>query len=120
LYRKHLLDLRGLGVRDFGFFGEDLWILAGPTMALDGPVALYRWRTPFAVDKPGDTLTREGARLKLELMLPFGTGKDHAESFALFERTGAAASEVLVIHDSPSKARLPGDTAIALDVYALP
>ena len=37
-YRKHALDLGGLGVRDLCPDGDDLLVLAGPTMALSGPV----------------------------------------------------------------------------------
>src|SRR4030095_377034 len=33
-YRKHLLDLGGLGVRDLCPDGDDLLVLAGPSMAL--------------------------------------------------------------------------------------
>ena len=43
-YRKHVLDLDGLGVRDLCPDGDDLLVLAGPTMDLDGPVRVYRWR----------------------------------------------------------------------------
>ena len=35
-YRKHLLELGGLGIRDLCVDGDDLLILAGPTMDLDG------------------------------------------------------------------------------------
>ena len=40
---KHFLDLGGLGVRDLSVDGDDLIVLAGPTMLLDGPVRLLRW-----------------------------------------------------------------------------
>ncbi len=43
-YRKHLLDLGGLGVRDLCPDGADLLVLAGPSMALSGPVRVHRWR----------------------------------------------------------------------------
>jgi hypothetical protein len=36
-YRKHLLDTRGLGIRDMRFDGDDLLLLVGPTMSLEGP-----------------------------------------------------------------------------------
>ena len=39
-----LLQLDGLGVRDIAIHEKDLYILAGPTMDLDGPVFIYRWR----------------------------------------------------------------------------
>jgi hypothetical protein len=125
LYRKHFLDLEGLGVRDLGCYDGDLWILAGPTMAPSGPVALHRWREPFSGDTKGDTLTRNascdaGGTLERQLLLPFGGGKDHAESFALLGSAGAVPREVLVLHDSPSKHRLHGDTEIHGDVFVLP
>jgi len=43
-YRKQFLDLGGLGVRDLCRDGDDVLVLAGPTMDLDGPVRVYRWR----------------------------------------------------------------------------
>ena len=44
LIRKHFLPLDGLGVRDLHFCGDDLFILAGPTMALDGEIRIYKWQ----------------------------------------------------------------------------
>jgi hypothetical protein len=41
-YRKHFLDMDGLGVRDLTRHGDDLLILAGPTMLLDGPSRILR------------------------------------------------------------------------------
>src|SRR4030095_8201482 len=62
-YRKHVLDLDGLGVRDLCPDGDDLLVRAGPTMDLDGPVRIYRWRGACRVDMPavvrGGVLTRE-------------------------------------------------------------
>ncbi len=43
-YRKHFLDLAGLAARELSFQGPDLLVLAGPTMVLDGPQVLYRWK----------------------------------------------------------------------------
>lgn len=120
-YRKHFLDLGGLGVRDLAFFGEDLWILAGPTMALDGPVALYRWRAPFAASESGDTLTRSNdKRLRRELLLPFGDGDDHAEAFALLNDGASGAPSVMVVYDSPSPRRLEGTAGVFADLFVLP
>lgn len=121
VYRKHFLDLGGLGVRDLAFFGEDLWILAGPTMALDGPVALYRWRAPFTGPESGDTLTRgDGERLRRELLLPFGDGTDHAEAFALLTDGAGGTPSVMVVYDSPSPRRLEGTAGVSADLFALP
>jgi hypothetical protein len=119
-YRKHFLDLAGLGVRDLELVGEDLWILAGPTMALDGPVALFRWRTPFAGPESGDTITHDkGDRLRCELLLPFGKGKDHAESFALLDKGTGVVPKLMVVYDSPDDERLVDPAAVKVDVFEI-
>ena len=43
LMRKHFLQLDGLGVRDLHFCGDDLYILAGPTMVLNGDIRIFKW-----------------------------------------------------------------------------
>ena len=115
-YRKHVLDLDGLGVRDLCPAGDDLLVLAGPTMALDGPVRIYRWHgAARAAEQPevvrGDLLTRE-------LELTYGEGDDHAEGLAVL---GAPADgRLLVVYDSPAAARLTDDGAVIADVIRLP
>jgi hypothetical protein len=42
LMRKHFLQLDGLGVRDLHFCGDDLYILAGPTMVLNGDIRIFK------------------------------------------------------------------------------
>lgn len=114
-YRKHLLDLDGLGVRDLCPHGEDLLVLAGPTMDLDGPVRVYRWRGAYRVEEP---LVVRGADLTRVLDLPYGDGDDHAEGIGLVgspDRPG-----LLVVYDSPAKDRLTGDGAVLADVVQLP
>ena len=113
-YRKHVLRLGGLGVRDLCPHGDDLLVLAGPTMDLDGPVRVVRWHGALRADTPqvvrGDLLTRE-------LDLPYGNGCDHAEGISLL---GAAdGRSLLVVYDSPSPARLTDDGVLA-DVVRLP
>jgi hypothetical protein len=53
-HQLHFLDLGGLAVRDLALLpgGNDVLILAGPTMTLAGPCLLYRWREPFRSDAP--------------------------------------------------------------------
>ncbi|HEX2075131.1 MAG TPA: GNAT family N-acetyltransferase [Geodermatophilus sp.] len=115
LYRKHVLRLRGLGVRDLCPHGDDLLVLAGPTMELDGPVHVFRWHGALQADTPqvvrGDLLTRE-------LELPYGDGCDHAEGIGVL---GPADSpRLLVVYDSPSPARLTDDGSVLADVVRLP
>lgn len=116
-YRKHFLDLGGLGIRELAFDGDDLLILAGPTMDLDGPVTLHRWRNAAAIDE-AQLVPR--ADLTLELRIPYGDGTDHAEGIARVERPGAPPL-LLVVYDSPSaKARLlDGGRTVLADLFEL-
>ena len=43
-YLRHFLDLGGLGIRDLCFHGNDLLVLAGPTMPIDYPAMVFAWR----------------------------------------------------------------------------
>jgi hypothetical protein len=111
-YRKHVLDLRGLGVRDLCPHGDDLLVLAGPSMDLDGPVHVVRWHGALRTDGPqvvrGDLLTRE-------LDLSYGEGTDHAEGIGLL-----GPARLLVVHDSPSPERLLPGGGVLADVVRLP
>jgi hypothetical protein len=114
-YRKHALRLDGLGIRDLCPHGDDLLVLAGPTMDLDGPVHVFRWHGALQADTPqvvrGDLLTQE-------LDLPYGAGCDHAEGIGLLCPDDDA--RLLVVYDSPSQIRLTGDGAVLADVVRLP
>lgn len=114
-YRKHFVDLDGLGIRELTFDGEDLVILAGPTMDLDGPVAVWRWTDALSVTQE-TVIPRD--RLVPLLNLPYGKGDDHAEGIACVRRDGAPPA-LLVVYDSPSKARLHGAGTTA-DLFTLP
>ncbi|MGY1743628.1 MULTISPECIES: DUF3616 domain-containing protein [unclassified Blastococcus] len=113
-YRTHVLRLDGLGVRDLCPHGEDLLVLAGPTMDLDGPVRVYRWHGALAAQAPqvvrGELLTREVA-------LPHGEGDDHAEGIGLL---GDDGSRLLVVYDSPAPGRLDDAGGVLADVVRLP
>lgn len=52
--RFHLLDLQGFGVRDLEWRGDDLLILAGPTMTRQGESALFRWDSAWNAIAAGD------------------------------------------------------------------
>ncbi|TFY96451.1 DUF3616 domain-containing protein [Ramlibacter rhizophilus] len=115
--RKHFLDLSGLGVRDLCLQGEDLLVLAGPTMDLDGPVRVLRWRDALRCDEASVVAA---SQLQVLLDLPYGTGCDHAEGMTLLRRSQDAAVALLVVHDSPDPARQPGRNSLRADVFALP
>jgi hypothetical protein len=105
-YRKHFLQLGGLGIRDLCVQGSDLLILAGPTMELDGPVAVFRWRGGACPDEEG--LVKN---LTPVIEVPYGQGnnqeKDHAEGMTLFAPEGGNDCSVLIVYDSAAPDREP-------------
>ncbi|TDD29063.1 DUF3616 domain-containing protein [Actinomadura sp. KC06] len=115
LYRTHFLDLRGLGIRDLCPHGDDLLVLTGPSMDLDGPVQVVRWRNAAKADA-AEIVTSD----ELEVVgdLPYGDGDDHAEGIAVLDE--GPGTRVLVVYDSPSPERLTADGGVLADVVTLP
>lgn len=111
-YKKHFIFLNGLGIRDMHLDGEDLLILAGPTMDLDGPVQLYR--LPGGVNLPENMFHHPN----FVQDIPYGNRIEHAEGFTLFQDITGIPS-VLVVYDSPAKTRLVGDGGVMADVFRL-
>jgi Protein of unknown function (DUF3616) len=120
LYRKHFLDLGGLGVRDLCIEGDDLLILAGPTMDLDGPVTVFRWR---GGGKPKEASLVFKDVLEKVLDIPFGDGNDHAEAMTLLPADKEGRLSVLILYDAPSEERKmspKGEANLRADVFDLP
>jgi len=116
-YRKHFLDLDGLGIRDMKMMGDDLLILAGPTMDLDGPVELWRW--PDALKCGQETVIPRQQLVRLTA-LPHGRGFDHAEGIALLPGPDGDR-RLLVAYDNPGDGRRHADgSGVDLDLFALP
>lgn len=112
-YRKHVLDLGGLGVRDLCPDGEDLLVLAGPSMALSGPVRVYRWHGAATC-----TTSRvvRGGELTLVTEVSYGAGEDHAEGIALLAPgPDGSPSQLLVVYDSPGLSRRPTPASVTAD-----
>ncbi|MFZ1643053.1 MAG: DUF3616 domain-containing protein [Candidatus Contendobacter sp.] len=120
-YRKHFLDLGGLGVRDLCVQGDDLLVLAGPTMALAGPLTIFRW--PGGARPCRESLVFAKA-LPTVLDLPIGVGQsagqDQAEGITLFAPDGGEARAVLVVYDSTAPSRQRETSAVEADLLALP
>ena len=114
-YKKHFLDLKGLGVRDLCTTGSDLLILAGPTMNLDGPVYVFRW--PNALTASGEQLIFS-EELEQLFELEFGDGTDHAEGLALV--SDGESQQLLIVYDSPGDERRVSSRAVRADVLDLP
>ncbi|MEU8107387.1 DUF3616 domain-containing protein [Nonomuraea muscovyensis] len=106
--RKHFLDLGGLGVRDLCPYGDDLLLLTGPSMDLDGPVRVMRWR----IRQSGEVVPSDELETLAEL--PYGVGCDHPEGLAVL-----ADGRLMVVYDSPSPARITPAGGVLADVFAL-
>ena len=117
-YRKHLLDLDGLGVREITAEGDDLLVLAGPTMGVRAPATLFRWRG--AVKLQGDSITgRDQLQKLLDLPHDVDGGEDHPEGICCLQNGGGRDTEVLVVYDSGGPRRQDGDAVVA-DVFPIP
>jgi len=116
-YAKHLMDLGGLGIRDLCPHGDDLLVLAGPTMDLDGPVRVYRWHGGCSRQAP--TVVRDDD-LTVEADLPYGHGDDHAEGIVVLGPDDDGSERLLVVYDSPAAERLDGGCVTADVVRLLP
>ncbi len=111
LYIKHFLQLDGLGVRELSIHNKDLLILAGPSMDLDGPVYIYRWKN--ALDSTADSLTTKEELIKA-VTVPFGDRKDHAEGLSIVTRSPLT---VLVSYDSPSRLDGADKSGVVADIF---
>jgi hypothetical protein len=131
-YRKHFLRLNGLGLRDLYWQGNDLLVLAGPTMDMDGPVHVFRWRGAASILE--ETITDQD-KLPMILDVPYGGGEltpceedpdpkvqkvgvDHAEGMALLA-DGASPPSLLIVYDAPKEKRKAGTNAVLADVFTL-
>jgi hypothetical protein len=120
-YKRHFLDLKGLGVRELCLEknGNSLLILAGPTMDLDGTHSLFRLELPFEIEDNSLSSQKNG-QLKYLGDIPHGEKKDRAEGLTLDD----GGKSILVVYDSPIKDRLILDNqdnlvGVYADIFAL-
>ncbi|MGY2131115.1 DUF3616 domain-containing protein [Hymenobacter sp. HD11105] len=115
-YKKHFLSLGGMGLRELRQRGTDILLLAGPTMDLDGTIAVYRW--PNALTHPQDSLIGPDKVQRL-FDVPHGhgptSGKDKAEGMAVLDD-----AHVLIVFDSPTDARKKAPHQVVADSFLLP
>jgi hypothetical protein len=105
-YRTHVLDLGGLGIRDLARHGDDLLVLTGPTMVLDGPARILRLRRG-AVDPMPPAVLADDLDVVVE-DLP--TDEGHPEGLTVVHDD---RPWLLVCDDGPSGHRLDGTTVLA-------
>ncbi|WP_066834532.1 DUF3616 domain-containing protein [Rufibacter ruber] len=115
LYKKHFLHMNGMGVRELRINGNDLYLLAGPTMDLDGVISVFRWRNAMAQTQGEEQLVH---RKDLERLfdVPYGSGvtsgQDKAEGLGVYDD-----QHIIIVYDSPSAIRKPEDDVVVADVY---
>ena len=109
---KRWLKLDGLGIRDMKRDGDDILILAGPTMALDGPALVYRWRG-WARGADAGVAPIRPQRL---LDLPYGHDCDHPEAISPWPTP--AGPGLLIVCDSPASRRMVAG-GLTADLFAL-
>lgn len=114
LYRKHFLDLAGMGIRELNIDDKgDLYLLAGPTMDLDGTISIYRVKG--GLENNYASVVHEPERLfDVARGSELGHGQDKAEGMA-FGDDGS----ILITYDSPVEERLEGDNGVRMDWYRL-
>ena len=119
-YRKHFLDLDGMGIREVRRDprSDDLLLLAGPSMDCDGTISL--WRVPGGVAADRDTLRDDAERL-FDIVHPneINHGRDKAEGLAVLEPDADEPPTALVVYDGPMPERLIGESGVNADRYEL-
>lgn len=114
-YRLCFVDLDGLGVRDLCRMGDDLLILAGPTMDLDGPARVYRWRY---TERFRDAEVVRGSEIARVIDVPWGEREDHPEGITLHDGAAGRAA-LLTVYDSPAESRLVEPRTVLADLIGL-
>ena len=117
-YRKHFLNLYGMGIRELQIneSSGDMYLLAGPTMDLDGQIAMFRLREglPDAVE----SITHQDQLVRLcdvttDSELDYNVDKAEALTYL-------GDNRFLVAYDSPAEERrLEGDDVLA-DIITVP
>lgn len=101
-YRKYFLPLGGLGTRSILLDGEDMIILAGPTMPVGVPSQVYRWQGAMRHE---ESAVIGASELELLGDLPANMDDDRPEAIEHWSREEGARS-LMVVHDTPAPGRV--------------
>ncbi|MFY9227120.1 MAG: DUF3616 domain-containing protein [Blastocatellia bacterium] len=110
-YKKHFLDLNGLGVRDICIVENDFYILAGPTMTHDGLIGVFRWIN--GANALADSLDTPAFAFPVE----HAKGKNRAEGLSLYSQENDNLS-FLVVYNSPDETKRKGTDSIKADIIS--
>ena len=115
--RKHFLQLDGLGVRDLHYSGDDLYILAGPTMVLNGEIRVFKWPAARPLLAANRDPVRFEAALTESVSLPHGRGTNRAEAICdLPPALSGGKPSWLVLYDAPGADRKQGEHTVFGDL----
>jgi hypothetical protein len=123
-YRLSFLQLNGLGIRDLVRQGKEVLVLAGPSMDLDAPFAIYRWHGAFGRVSAQDEKVKLGVG-HLEFLFDFEPAKrlaqagrahpcERPEGIGLVDK-----GKLIVVHDRPSDWRLRLKGTLTADLLDL-
>ena len=113
MVRKHFLQLDGLGVRDLHFSGDDLYILAGPTMVLNGEIRVFKWPAARQSLAAHQEPVRFEAALTESVSLPHGRDTNRAEAICdLPPALSGRYPSWLVLYDAPGADRRDGEHTV--------
>ena len=101
--RFHLLDLCGFGIRDLEWRGDDLLILAGPTMTRQRESALFRWNDAWTKIARGGETVVEVSDIEHIGSLPMPEEKSGPEVLTTIT---AQQPEYMLLRDGIGKHRL--------------
>jgi len=117
LLRKHFLQLDGLGIRDLHFSGDDLYILAGPTMVLNGEIRVFKWPLARTTMKANREPVHFETALTESVSLPHGSGTNRAEAICdLPPAMAGGKPRWLVLYDAPGADRRDGEHTVFGDL----
>jgi hypothetical protein len=110
-------DIDGLGVRDLHFSGDDLYILAGPTMVLNGDIRVFKWPAARPLLAANREPVRFEAALTESVPLPHGRGTNRAEAICdLPPALLGGKARWLVLYDAPGADRKEGEHTVFGDL----
>ncbi len=114
LYRKHFVDLHGMGIRELNIDKKgDLYLLAGPTMDLDGTISIYKIEGGLP-DQHASVIHDPERLFDVARGSEIKHGADKAEGMAFLPD-----GKLLITYDSPIEDRLDGETGVWMDCYDL-
>jgi hypothetical protein len=117
LIRKHFLQLDGLGVRDLPFSGDGRYILAGPTMVLNGEIRVFKWPGARPLLAANREPVRFEAALTESVSLPHGRNTNRAEAICdLPPALSGGKPSWLVLYDAPGPDRREGESTVFGDL----